>query len=157
TFSSGNLEGNPHNHVHVYVGRKTPDRKTSGLMSDPGTAALDPIFYLHHSNIDRMWAVWNENPANTNPTDPNWLNGPTAAGDRKFVMPMPDGSSWIYTPQQMSSLNRLNYTYDSMPKPAAVPAMALFAQRLTRLGAVAAAAKVKEGTPMTIGRNMELV
>jgi tyrosinase len=28
-------------------------------MSDPGIAALDPIFYLHHCNIDRMWAVWN--------------------------------------------------------------------------------------------------
>ncbi|WP_369420946.1 tyrosinase family protein [Algibacter mikhailovii] len=24
-----------------------------------GTAALDPIFFLHHANIDRMWDAWN--------------------------------------------------------------------------------------------------
>ena len=151
---SGNLEGNPHNLVHVYVGGNAPDG-TYGLMSDPGLAALDPIFYLHHANIDRMWAVWNQ--ANANPNDPNWLNGPASTGDREFVMPMPDGSSWVYTPQQMSSLSQLNYTYDSLAGPVPVPATALLAQRLTRLGAPAAARKVKEGVTMTIGRNMELV
>ncbi len=144
---SGNLESNPHNLVHVYVGGN------SGLMSDPGLAALDPIFYLHHANIDRMWAVWNL--ANANPNDPNWLNGPAANGDREFVMP---GSSWVYTPQQMSSLSQLDYTYDSLPQPAAAPSpAALLAQRLTRLGATAAAAKVKKGAAMTTGRKMKLV
>jgi tyrosinase len=151
----GLLEGNPHNLVHVYVGERSPDRRTPGLMSDPGLAALDPIFYLHHANIDRMWAVWNL--ANANPNDPNWLNGPAATGDREFVMPMPDGSSWVYTPQQMSSLSQLDYTYDSLPQPAAVPVAALLAQRLTRLGATAAATKIKEGASVTIGTKTELV
>jgi tyrosinase len=126
-------------------------------MSDPGIAALDPIFYLHHANIDRMWAVWNKNSANTNPTDPNWLNGPQAQGDRQFVMPMPNGSSWVYTPQQMSSLSQLNYTYDNLPTPAPVQAAARFAERLTTLRATAAAARVKGGARMTTGKNMELV
>ena len=58
---SGNLESNPHNQVHVDVGGNSPDGQTWGLMSDPGIAALDPIFYLHHCNIDRMWAAWNAN------------------------------------------------------------------------------------------------
>jgi tyrosinase len=154
---SGNLEGNPHNLVHVYVGNSSPDGNTPGLMSDPGLAALDPIFYLHHANIDRMWAVWNESPANTNPTLPNWLNGPAALGGREFVMPMPDGTSWVYTPQQMSNLSQLNYTYDSLPQPAAVPASAVLAQRLTLLGATAAAAKVGQGATVTPGDNVELV
>jgi tyrosinase len=153
--TSGNLENNPHNLVHVYVGGNSPDGQTYGLMSDPGLAALDPIFYLHHSNIDRMWAAWNGNPANTNPTDPNWLNGPAATGDREFVMPMPDGSSWVYTPQQMNSLSQVDYTYDSLPTPA--PAVNLMAQRLMRLGATAAAARVEQGATVTPSNNVELV
>jgi tyrosinase len=77
--TSGNLENNPHNLVHVYVGNISADQQTPGLMSDPGLAALDPIFYLHHSNIDRMWAVWNGNPKNTNPQQASWQNGPAAS------------------------------------------------------------------------------
>ena len=153
--TSGNVENNPHNLVHVYVGGNSPDGHTYGLMSDPGIAALDPIFYLHHANIDRMWAAWNQNAANPNPTDPNWLNGPTAVGDREFAMPMPDGSAWVYIPQQMSSLSQLNYTYDTLPTIA--PAGAPLAQRLTRLGSTAAAAKVEQGATVTTGKNEELV
>jgi tyrosinase len=149
--TSGNLENNPHNLVHVYVGGN------DGLMSDPGLAALDPIFYFHHANIDRMWAAWNANSANTNPTDPNWLNGPAAIGEREFVMPWPGGSPWVYTPQQMNSLDQLNYTYDSLPVPAPVPAPALLAQRLTRLGATAAVAEAQGGAAVIPGKNVELV
>lgn len=154
--TSGNLENNPHNLVHVYVGGNAPDGQTYGLMSDPGLAGLDPIFYLHHCNIDRMWATWNATP-NANPTDTNWLNGPAAIGEREFVMPWPDGTAWVYTPQQMDSLDQLDYTYDSLAAPAAVPAEALVARRLTRLGAPAAAAKAQEGVAVTPGKNVELV
>src|SRR5882724_6826771 len=162
--TSGNWEGNPHNLVHVYVGYYgAVTAPLYGLMSDPGIAGLDPIFYLHHANIDRMWAEWNANPANTNPTDPNWLNGPAAIGEREFVMPMPNASSLVYTPQQVNSLSQLNYTYDSLQQAAApAPPSGLsvqveMAQRLTRLGTTGAAIKVKEGAPVTTGTNMELV
>jgi tyrosinase len=147
--ANGGLENNPHNLVHGAVGGGY------GLMSYPALAALDPIFYLHHANIDRMWAIWNQNSANTNPTDPKWLNGPAAAGDRKFVMPMPDGSSWVYTPTQMTSLSKLDYTYDNLPAPPAVGD--LLAQRLTRLGATAAATRVREGAAVTTAGKVELV
>jgi tyrosinase len=43
------LEQSPHNHVHVDIG---------GLMGDPSTAAIDPVFFVHHSNIDRLWNLW---------------------------------------------------------------------------------------------------
>jgi tyrosinase len=125
-------------------------------MSDPGMAALDPIFYLHHANIDRMWAAWNTNTSNINPTDPNWLNGPAAQGEREFVMPAPSGP-WVYTPQQMNSLGQLDYTYDNLPAPVAAPTKALLAQRLTRLGATAAVAKVQGGAAVVPGKNVELV
>src|SRR5258708_11253571 len=50
-FFSGQsgLESNPHDNVHVYMG---------GAMGNPSTAAPDPIFYVHHSNIDRLWNLW---------------------------------------------------------------------------------------------------
>lgn len=143
---NGSLEANPHNLVHTEVGR------VGGLMSYPDYAALDPIFYLHHANIDRMWAGWNQKYPN--PTVNNWVNGPTAAGDRKFVMPMPDGKAWQYTPGDVDSLSKLDYTYDNLPTP---PTLNLLAQRLTRLGAVAAASKVTEGATMIPGENVELV
>jgi tyrosinase len=149
---SGGLESNPHNVVHVYVGGQSGP--IPGLMSDPGLAALDPIFYLQHANIDRLWVVWNGNAANTNPTSVNWLNGPAATGDHEFVMPTPNGGSSVFTPQQMTSLSQLNYTYDSLPAAPAVPGLA---ERLTILGATDAAARVREGVAVTTGKNVELV
>lgn len=46
------MEDTPHGAVHVAVGGP------GGLMSAFRTAALDPIFWLHHCNIDRLWASW---------------------------------------------------------------------------------------------------
>lgn len=60
----GALEMTPHNVVHVLVG---------GLMSNPNTAALDPIFWLHHSNIDRLWMEWNAGGGG-NPKDSAWTD-----------------------------------------------------------------------------------
>ena len=38
-----------HGGVHV---------RTGGDMSNVPEAAFDPIFYLHHANVDRLWAQW---------------------------------------------------------------------------------------------------
>lgn len=157
---SGNLEANPHNLVHVYVGGRAPDGQTGGLMTNPGIAALDPIFYLHHSNIDRMWAAWNEK-GNSNPANQNWLNGPTATGERKFVMPMPGGSLWGYTPNDVKSLSQLDYTYDNLSTAApAVEASTILTQRLIKLGASPAVAEMAAGETMESmesGARLELV
>jgi len=132
---SGNLESNPHNQVHVDVGGNSPDGTIWGLMSDPGIAALDPVFYLHHANIDRMWALWNVS-GNSNPNASNWLSGPAAAGERAFVMPMADGSAWVYTPQEVDDLKKTNYTYDDLPTTAnSAAASQTLAIRLQKLGA----------------------
>jgi tyrosinase len=61
----GQLESLPHDMVHVAI---------SGAMGDPRTAALDPIFWLHHANIDRLWQVWLNDGGRTNPVKSAWLN-----------------------------------------------------------------------------------
>jgi|HubBroStandDraft_6_1064221.scaffolds.fasta_scaffold35697_4 tyrosinase len=67
----GTLELIPHNAVHVQVGAIA-----GGLMADPDLAALDPIFWLHHSNIDRLWEVWrNCDPWHQDLTSAYWLTG----------------------------------------------------------------------------------
>jgi tyrosinase len=43
-----------HNSVHVWVG---------GTMSEIPVAAYDPLFYAHHTMIDRLWWLWQlQNP-----------------------------------------------------------------------------------------------
>jgi tyrosinase len=153
---SGNLESNPHNQVHVDVGGFNSDQTVWGLMSDPDIAALDPIFYLHHSNIDRMWAAWNAK-GNSNPSDPTWLNGPAATGDREFAMPLPDGSSWVYTPAMVNSLSQLDYTYDNLSSGVLAQPSNLLTRRLTKLGAALPAVKIALGANMDSGDNAELV
>jgi tyrosinase len=39
-----------HNNVHVWVGGDM------SLSSSPN----DPVFFLHHCNVDRIWAAWQE-------------------------------------------------------------------------------------------------
>ena len=46
--ASGGLEGGPHNYVHGTLGGNM------GAFLSP----LDPIFWLHHCNIDRLWNFW---------------------------------------------------------------------------------------------------
>jgi hypothetical protein len=46
---AGMVDAYAHNHIHQLVG---------GLMKNPSTATADPIFWLHHCNIDRVWATW---------------------------------------------------------------------------------------------------
>ncbi|MCD0456837.1 tyrosinase family protein [Chryseobacterium sp. LC2016-27] len=110
-FPEESLETNPHNFVHNDVGGVTVGNE--GIMSDPNTAALDPIFYLHHCNIDRMWASWNAK-GNSNPSQTEWLGGPKEIGEREFVMPWIDGKEWVYTPNDVTDLNSLDYSYDDL-------------------------------------------
>ena len=152
----GGIETQPHDWVHGLVGGSDPkNQQLPGLMSDPDTAGLDPIFWLHHANIDRLWEVWRQNPStHVNPTDVDWIKGPANVGGRIFSMPMPDGSRWDYTPADMADLAQLDYTYDDLSPAAATQP----GQRLRRLGASATAANAMEGVAaVSSGNNVELV
>lgn len=92
--AQGVLEGNAHNMVHNDIGGWMPS----------ASSPRDPIFFMHHSNIDRIWAVWNVN--NQNSTNPLWT-------DMQFTNNFlnPDGSSWSPKVSDLYVPENLGYTY----------------------------------------------
>jgi len=97
----GALENQPHNIVHVAVGG------TFGFMSNPDTAALDPIFWLHHANIDRLWETWRLQ-TNANPTSGTWRF-------RSFRLRDDNGELIRMRVGEVVDVTSLDYTYDSLP------------------------------------------
>jgi tyrosinase len=79
---------NPHNGLHGWVG---------GTMGIIPYAAYDPIFWAHHTNIDRLWALWQLNNHPTFP--PSFLD--------RALPPFP------MTVRQTLDVSRLGYDYAS--------------------------------------------
>ncbi len=91
------LESQPHNNVHNAI---------SGFMAG-FMSPVDPIFWLHHANVDRLWSVWTA--AQTDPLPPGnaWPKEPfdfffNAAGQ-------PDPT----TAGAQESTTALGYTYQT--------------------------------------------
>jgi tyrosinase len=57
------LELDPHGAVHNLIG---------GDMGNILASARDPVFWVHHANIDRLWTVWNKTAGHANPSDAGW-------------------------------------------------------------------------------------
>lgn len=100
------LEDAPHNPVHDIIGG---DMTT---MQSP----IDPIFWLHHANIDRLWAAWiAAGGGRTMParSDPYWTGSFTYA-------------SGLSISRQLTYSNRssLNYYYRNESLPTSLPAIA---------------------------------
>jgi tyrosinase len=51
---------NIHNFIHGWIGglQQNGEEVTGGDMGVVATAAFDPIFYTHHSMVDRIWYLW---------------------------------------------------------------------------------------------------
>lgn len=56
------MEGNPHGSAHVSF---------DGPINDPATAPRDPIFFLLHCNVDRLWAKWQKANSRFDPNVPS--------------------------------------------------------------------------------------
>jgi hypothetical protein len=65
----GLLESYPHDPIHRLVGGIIGDKV--GLMANVPTAAFDPVFFVHHSNVDWLWAYWSCLPGK------KWANSPS--------------------------------------------------------------------------------
>jgi tyrosinase len=108
----GQLDANLHGNVHTYTG------DGSNMGSVP-TAAGDPVFWLHHCNVDRIWAAWNhlggKNPTQTE--GKSWE-------DTKFVFPDANGNCLEVALSIVSDSSALPYQYDILPGQAVSPALA---------------------------------
>ena len=80
------LEG-LHNFVHVWIG---------GTMASIPTAPADPIFWLNHANVDRLWDLWQKKNPGKNPD----LTGPDAIMD-----------PWSYSEADTRDTKKLGYKY----------------------------------------------
>ncbi len=75
-----------HGGVHMWVG---------GTMSDSSISPADPVFWLHHANLDRLWWVWYNSAAGShqNPVIPGVIN------------------PWTYTEADTRNILSLGYKY----------------------------------------------
>jgi tyrosinase len=104
TNFQNNLSSGPHGSVHSTI---------AGNMAIVTTAAKDPVFWLHHSNIDRLWEFWlSKCGGRANPTtDPTWLNKSYTFFDENGTAVSLQGS------QIIEIANQLNYNMIRYPLP----------------------------------------
>jgi Common central domain of tyrosinase/Polyphenol oxidase middle domain len=94
----GALELTPHNVVHRDVG---------GWMANPNFSARDPIFFLHHANVDRLWKRWRSTTSGQDPTsDTIWMNTKFTFFDENGQQVQLSGRDILDT------VSELNYCYD---------------------------------------------
>jgi len=152
--ASGPLESGPHNLVHNNI---------SGFMGD-FMSPTDPIFFLHHANLDRLWDVW---------TRKQQLRGLPTLPDGHLVQPPVQGTDFFQWSREpflffsdaqgrpvtktqagdYASIGEFNYDYQpgtgeevvALPVAAAAPQVQRFSARITDpvvQGAKAASAAV---------------
>jgi hypothetical protein len=114
SIQEGDLENRPHDTVHTELGGSEVigGVQVTGLMGNIKLAAQDPIFFLHHANIDRLWNKWlAEGHGRANPEDSAWLNS-------RFTFYDEGGRPVFLTGSQIvNAVGQLNYRYDTEPRP----------------------------------------
>ena len=101
------IDSGIHGRIHVLVG-------TSKNMGAVPYAARDPLFWVHHSSIDRMWASWSAN-GGINPTGASWAT-------KTFVFADGNGQRVSSALQDYFDTAALGYAYDALiPAPAPAP------------------------------------
>jgi tyrosinase len=84
------MEDNPHGWAHVSF---------NGDIRSPGTAPADPLFFLLHCNVDRLWAKWQRDSAGRfDAADPTAYDSPpgTRIGHRLADTMWPWNGSTTY-------------------------------------------------------------
>ncbi|KAL3330692.1 hypothetical protein AABB24_034485 [Solanum stoloniferum] len=115
--SPGTVEVIPHSPVHIWAGTRRgsilPDGKTSNG-EDMGhfySAGLDPVFYCHHSNVDRMWNEWKDiGGKRTDIQNKDWLNS-------EFFFYDESGNPFKVKVRDCLDTKKMGYDYKPMATP----------------------------------------
>jgi tyrosinase len=99
------VESAPHNPVHNLIG---------GMMGSIKNSPWDPLFWVHHANIDRLWAAWiNAGGGRKQPSATNsYWSGDFNYGPAIKAVPR----VWTTT-----TTNYFGYTYDDLTMPSSLP------------------------------------
>ncbi len=96
TDAHGVVESQAHDLIHDAL---------SGIMGSPRTAAADPIFWLHHANVDRLWNRWLDDRTHGNPPDADWA-------DQQFPYYDGTGARVVVSVAQILARAQAVYRYD---------------------------------------------
>jgi hypothetical protein len=102
--SQGDLENQPHDTIHGDVG---------GIMEETTQSGNDPVFFLHHAEIDHLWKRWlAQGAGRTDPTtDVTWMNS-------SFTFYDETGNVVSLSAQDvLNTVTQLDYRYDDDPPP----------------------------------------
>lgn len=107
--SPGTIESAPHNTLHTWIGSGlNPGREDMGKFY---SAAKDPVFYAHHSNIDRLWEVWRDiNDRKLDIDDSDWLNS--------FFLFYDENLNLVKIKvKDVLDITKLGYSYEEVDRP----------------------------------------
>jgi hypothetical protein len=111
-------------------------------MSDLALSARDPLFLVHHANVDRLWKRWLDQGGRTVPVNqPKWMNA-------KFTFFDEQGRGVEMSVKEVLETEDLGYRYDDdppavlLPKPGPLPE----AKPLTTLAASTSDKPIDLGT-----------
>jgi len=127
------VDANIHGRIHVLVGN-------SNNMGAIPNAARDPLFWVHHAQIDRLWESWNANYGGLNPATGTWLNAPFTFADRL-------GQPVSGRLRDFMSSAVLGYGYDALVAPPPPPAPKKGGKRTTATTTTTRLAALAASTP----------
>ena len=126
------VEPRPHNNVHNLIG---------GAMSSIAISPRDPIFWVHHANIDRLWVAWlaagggrSQPPINNSYWSGSFQYGSAIASMRR---------TWT-----ASTSTYLGYEYDNQTMPSSLPPSGYLAR--TASSSLAGAMPVRPAAVQTV-------
>ena len=122
--ASEQLEG-IHGGVHVFIG---------GDMPIVPRSSFDPIFWLHHCNVDRLTAMYQAtrpgvalSPRRRSPTFALGGEGPDDLNTRLFPFRHPNGAEWTSNDvSSAGSIHQYGYSYPEVPSGMAEDALRAF-------------------------------
>ena len=105
-----------HNVVHLWVGGswtaiEEGERVIRYGSMVPGTSPNDPVFFLHHCFVDKIWADWQDHQEKENPKDkPHYApltGGPSGHALQDSMYPWGNNT----TPESVLDISAIGYKY----------------------------------------------